>query len=325
MINGDGDLHIYMLSVGQGDTSVVISPNGSVIIIDAMRPRKLIRLLNDLGFDNNIEHLVITHPHDDHFSGANRLALDTNIVQATVAPFWHEFGMGPPTYRRLLGHLQDQDTKVRFLSGYSRSYPDGSMRDAPGGGAPEVNPQAPYLEMLGPTNGMVRMLEDANVFNTNHLSIITRIAWNRFGMIITGDAQMENWSFFDSERMMEGPCQVLRASHHGSPNGTQWERINRLSPSQVIISSDPTAGHHLPDLTTAALFTKFDSVARQMAVITRDSGSIHLRVTGRNRRTFRRFGDLPNDNIDLNNSATLTERNNPSDWRALLNARIAGL
>ena len=96
-VTADGNLHIYMLSVGQGDTSVIISPDGNVLIIDVIRPTKVLSLLNDLGNDNNIEHLVITHPHKDHFSGGNRLATEPNmtILKATVAPFWHEFGMGP--------------------------------------------------------------------------------------------------------------------------------------------------------------------------------------------------------------------------------------
>jgi len=34
----DGNLHVYMLSVGQGDTTVIVSPRGKVLIIDAMRP-----------------------------------------------------------------------------------------------------------------------------------------------------------------------------------------------------------------------------------------------------------------------------------------------
>ncbi len=91
----------------------------------------------------------------------------------------------------------------------------------PSGGDPIIDPDKPYLEFLGPTNNMIKTLEEAKEFNTNHLSIMTRLTWGNFGMIITGDAQMENWSFFDEERLLEGRCQVLRASHHGSKNGTQ--------------------------------------------------------------------------------------------------------
>ncbi len=327
MINGDGNLHVFMLNVGQGDTTIIITPEGKILVIDVMRPSKVVSLLGDLGLNagETIEHLIITHPHSDHFGGGNRLVQDYLIEQATIAPFWHEFGMGPPTYRRLIGRLFDRAIKCTFLSGYCRWYPDGAMTTQPSGADPEFDSNVPFIELLGPTNGLVRMLEDANVFNANHLSIMTRIRWRNFRMIIGGDAQMENWWFFDQERMMEDRCQVLRTAHHGSPNGTQWERINRLGPSQVIVSSDPGSGHKLPDLTSTAIFTKFDSAKGNMAVITVDSGTIHLRVTPSGSRTMRRFGDSPTANVDLNAATPLTEQTNPTDWAALLNNRVAGL
>ncbi|MHC4206139.1 MAG: ComEC/Rec2 family competence protein [Planctomycetota bacterium] len=323
--NPDGNLHIYMLSVGQGDTTVIVSPDGNVIIIDVMRPTKVLRLLNDLGNDNNIEHLVITHPHSDHFSGGNRLATDRIIAEATVAPFWFEFGMGPTTYRRLMGHLDNQGTNVTFLSGYSRWYPDGALTIPPAGQDPQVDENQPYLELLGPTNGLVRNLEEAHVFQTNHLSIICRLTWRNFRMIIAGDAQMENWSFFDHEHMLAENCQVLRTAHHGSANGTQWERIDRLSPSQVIVSSDPGATHDLPDLTGAAIFATFDSDEGQFATITRDSGTIHLRVRSGGNRTLRMFGDTPAGNVNLAAGQVLSEISNPTDWRTLVSDRIGEL
>lgn len=326
MINApDGHLHVYMLSVGQADTSVIISPEGKIVIIDARRPGKLVRFLEDLGFDDTIEHLIITHPHDDHYSGGNRLAINYNIEEATVAPFWHEFGMGPPTYQQLIDHLENQNTNVNFLSGYSRWYPDNVMLTPPGSVDPIIDPDAPFLELLGPTNGMVRLLEDANIFNANHLSIMTRLTWQGFRMIITGDAQMENWSFFDSERMMEGSCRVLRAAHHGSQNGTQWERLERLSPSRVIVSSDPGSGHQLPDLSSTAIFTKYDSMDGKMVVITRDAGTIHLRVRRSGSYRLWRYDDLPANNVDLNSPIPLTEQSNPTNWLALLNDRVANL
>jgi len=50
-------------------------------------------------------------------------------------------------------------------------------------------------------------------------------------MILAGDAQMENWAAFDQEGLLEDPCAVLKSAHHGSSNGTQWERLRRLEPS----------------------------------------------------------------------------------------------
>ncbi len=318
----DGNLHVYMLSVGQADTSVIVSPKGTVIVIDATRPGKLRRLLSDIGLNGTIEHLIITHPHDDHFSGGNSLASNLKIEHATVAPFWHEFGMGPTTYRRLIGRLEAQNTNVTFLSGYSRWYLDNALMDDPAGGDPVIDPDAPYLELLGPTNGLVRLLEEANIFNANHLTVMTRLAWKEFRMVSAGDAQMENWSFFDQERLLEERCHVLRAAHHGSMNGTQWERIDRLNPIELIVSSDPDGRHHLPDIVGAANLAKFDSMDNRMAVMTRDAGTIHLTVTDTGERNFEYYGEDPADNVNLGAARPLDKHANPTDWFGLLNDRI---
>jgi competence protein ComEC len=323
MINApDGTLRVFMISVGQGDSTIIVSPEGAVIVIDAMRPRKLKSLLADLGNNDDIEHLIITHPHSDHFSAGNRLAEDFNILDATLAPYWHEFGLGPPTYRKLVGRLDDQDTSCTFLSGYSRWFPDGAMTIPSGASDPEIDPNKPYLELLGPTNGMVSELEDFNTFNTNHLSIMTRLCWRNFKLISAGDAQMENWQFFDRERLMKEKCQVLRTAHHGSSNGTQWERINRLDPEELIVSSDPASGHHLPDLMSSAIFAKYNTTQNKMAVITRDTGTIELTVQANGTRSYRQFGDTPTDEITLASGTTLDRSNNPTDWLALLNLRM---
>ncbi len=141
-------------------------------------------------------------------------------------------------------------------------------------------------------------------------------------MVSAGDAQMENWSFFDQERLLEGRCHVLRAAHHGSMNGTQWERIDRLNPIELIVSSDPSGRHHLPDLVGAANLTKFDSMNNRMAVLTHDSGTIHLTVTATGNRIFERFGEGPADDVDLGAGMVLDKLTNPTDWSDLLNDRL---
>ncbi len=328
MIQGDGQLHIYMVNVGQGDTTLIITPEGKVILIDVMRPNKIIRLLSDLGHNkgDEIAQLIITHPHSDHFSGGNRIAIEYKIAQAVVAPFWHTFGMGPPTYQRLIGRLYDNQTNVNFLSGYSRWYPDGIMIDNPDSNYPEVDPNVPYIEMLGPTNGLIRMLEDANVFNANHLSIMTRISWRNFRMIIGADAQMENWAFFDQERMLESNCNIFRTSHHGSSNGTQWERLHRLNAGLVVVSSDPFSGHRLPDLSGVAAFLRYNNSASRLAVITIHSGTIRIQVPSSGSRIRRQFfGDQPTEFLNLNTGKTLNSQNNPTDWNVLINHRVEEL
>jgi len=324
--NPDGALHIYAVNVGQGDTTVVVTPEGKVAIIDAYRPDKLFNFLVDLGVEDEIEYLIITHPHSDHFSGANRLLRNFRIDKAVFAPAWHEFGLGPATYRTLIDNIDASPNNgdITFLSGYKRWYPDNLLITPNGTSNPLLDESAPYFEFLGPTNALIGELEASRNFNTNHLSIISRITWKNFRMIVSGDAQMENWDFFRREGLMRENCSILRCAHHGSKNGTQWELIDRLDPSYVIVSSDPTMGHNLPDLASAGIFLSYDNDNSRTVVMTRDSGTIHIKSTnGSNRPTIEFYGDAFNQNVDLTNATRLTHASDLSDFEGLINSRIA--
>jgi len=323
-INTDGNLTVFSLNVGQADTTVIVTPEGGVVIIDATRPDKLVDLLEKLGLQPNetISALIISHPHVDHFRGANRLLNEYRIESVTLAPFWNMYGMGPASYRTMVNRIEEAGMPVDFVSGYSRLYPDGVLRPVGASGS-EVDPDAPYLELLGPSNNLIGQLESARKLDTNHLSIMTRLTWRKFRMIIAADAQMENWAHFDREGMLEG-CSVLRSSHHGSCNGTQWERLARLGPKAVIVSSDPASGHHLPDLIGTAIFAKY-SVDRQIVALTSETGSVRITVQSGGGYQLDRFGDGPDAYVKLTDSQRLTWQSNPTDWEAMLSSGVDAL
>lgn len=322
--NPDDHLHVYMLNVGQGDTTIIISPKGKIIIIDAMKPKKVRNFLSQLNTDGNIEHLIVTHPHDDHYTACDTLASNYNIYQATFTPFWNEWGMGAPGYRNIIATLYTNGTNINFLSGYSRYYPE-EVLIPDQNEEPVIDPAKPFLELLGPTNDMIRKLEEANVLECNHLSIMCRITWKNFQMIITGDAQMENWAFFDHERLLEEKCQVLQAAHHGSKNGTQWERIERLNPSTIIVSSCREGGDSIPDICGSSIFAKFNSENNKFACLTEDTGTIHLKVSSGGNRSLRMMGESREENVNFDNSTPLSENSNPTDWMVLLQKRMENL
>jgi len=315
----DGRLHAYFLNVGQGDSTVIVTPRGRVIVIDAVRPAKLCRLLRSLGAaaGTEIDLLVITHPHFDHYSGAGRLTREYRVAQAVFCPFWNTFGTGPVGYRQLVADLYMCGARCQFLSGYARLFPD-AVVGVPAG--TDSLATSCRLELLGPTNGLLTSLEQQGLFDTNHLSIMSRVTWRDAAVIIAADAQMENWSVFDSERMAEDGGHILRAAHHGSGNGTQWERLKRLEPECVVVSSDLTYRHRLPDVTGAAVFARyaFERRLRPLVALTGDTGTIEVVVDAAGKRVINCFGDARSQNVNLAHRSLLTPQTNPTDWKYVL-------
>ena len=329
-IIGDNRLHIYVLNVGQADTSVIITPTGEVVVIDAARPDKLVNLLQKLGmsYGDSIAQLVLTHPHRDHCDGANRLALEFRIESAVLSPFWNPCGMGSATYEKFVARLQSNNVHCTFMSGYGRWYPDGPMTT---GTSPDINDEALHLEYLGPTNNLIESLREAGVLDTNHLSVMARLSWRQFRMIFAGDAQMENWSCFDSEGMMNKKCKALKAAHHGSGNGTQWERLHRLRPKYVIVPSDPGKKDHLPDVVGTSVFAKYslvkDSRGQPSNVVTTsaDTGTVRITIDEAGTTLLDSFADRSDHRIRLDRATPLEWTSNPTDWQALLSQKCVDL
>jgi competence protein ComEC len=64
-----------MLDVGQGDSILIISPDGKKLLIDTGKNDSAsAELRNILGlFDNNLDYVLITHPDNDHAGGLDEV------------------------------------------------------------------------------------------------------------------------------------------------------------------------------------------------------------------------------------------------------------
>jgi len=306
------DLEIYVLNVGQADTSIIRTPDGNVIVIDAVKPRKVKHVLNQIKPGGSISHLIVTHPHLDHYSAVSGLLKAFPVEKVTLAPFWYE--PGTAGYHKIINRIQDEHIPVHFLSGYERFYPDGGTYPA--------YEHRPYVELLGPPNNILEDLHKSDELTPNHLSIIARLTYEEFSMVFAADAQMENWAHYDREGMLEKKCDILKAAHHGSRRGSQWERLERLSPRLVIVSSDPDGSHELPDLIGSVIFLEYDRDEGHTVTLTRETGTVKIVVdnSATGRFTALSYGERPADPVPFGAARPLL----PTDWAQLVISKVAG-
>ena len=300
------NLEIYVLNVGQADTSIIRTPDDNLIVIDAVRPRKVKQILNAIKPGGPISHLIVTHPHLDHYSAVSGLLKAFTVERVTLAPFWYE--PGTPGYHKIINRIQDNHIPVHFLSGYERVYPDG-------GAYPDYEDR-PYVELLGPPNNILANLKGSDALTPNHLSIIARLTHEEFSMVFAADAQMENWAHYDREGMLEKKCDVLKAAHHGSRRGSQWERLERLSPRLVIVSSDPSTGHELPDLIGSVIFLEYDKERGHTVALTRETGTVKIVVDNpaSGRFTALSYGEAADAAVPLGTDAPLPPTVSGAGW-----------
>jgi competence protein ComEC len=328
------NLSIFVLNVGEADTIVIRTPKGKIAVIDAAGSlpggtAKLVDLLTKLGMttsEDSIEVMIITHPHFDHCSAAYKLLGAYKVNQVILAPFWHDEGWGDSaTYRELIAKIEQKEIPVHFLAGYSRVY----LEDLDPPGTGHYSPdEIPRLEILGPPNSLVERLEKKEGYTANHLSIITKLVWEDFSMVLAADAQMENWAVFDSEGMLEGPCDVLKAAHHGSKNGTQWERLDRLQPEYVIVSSYPDGRHDIPDLVGCSIFKAYRENNREISkrpfvAMTHNTGTLEIDIApGGNNYQLYSYGDERGKAIVRSDRTAVNKSDEPTKWTDLLSGKI---
>jgi competence protein ComEC len=320
-VNTNGHLWIYCLNVGQGDTTVVATPGGNILVLDAVRATKIIRLLSDLQVTaaDPIRHAVVSHPHYDHYSGMEGLLNHYSRVDGLTLSSLRRVANTTPSYNSLINTALTRQIPITFQSGYTQLYPDGN---------PLADAGATVVELLGPSNQFIENLFQAGDLNTNHYSIIARLNWGNFRMVIAADAQMESWAHFDSEQMLNVSCSVLRAAHHGSANGTHYERLDRLSPRLIVVSSDPEGKDKIPDLIGCAAFLRYEGRAAAPLVALTDNqagpktGSVKIDVAPSGRFEIFHYGDGKSQNINLQNEQPLAAAGNPTDWLALTLAKV---
>lgn len=212
MPHADKDLHVYFLDVGEGDASLIQRQNTQIIIDGGGGVKTLVREISKEMpiLDRNIELLVITHPHADHFGGVFELLKRYNVehilLPETCAP--------SPSYEKLLNSIKDMEIPC--------SYPHASEHISVNGISFNVlNPQ-PILHHR--TNSDI----DNN-------GVVLRLLAGEISFFFSADIQLEAEMQMISSRQVL-PSTVLKIPHHGSSTSTSEEFLSAVNPAAAVIS-----------------------------------------------------------------------------------------
>jgi competence protein ComEC len=204
-----GDLRVYFLDVGQGDSSLVLF-HDKVILIDAGEVGQGERVVGDLrrlGVDH-IDLLVATHPHSDHIGGMQEVL--------TAFPVNKVLDSGLPHTSTLYEHFLETITKkgIRY-------------EVAEQGQTIYLDPSLSIFVLSPPKERL-----DGDL-NAN--SIILKISHGTISFLFTGDAGTSA----ESALMRTGyspAALVLKVAHHGSSDATSAAFLSLVSPEVAVIS-----------------------------------------------------------------------------------------
>ncbi|SIS22043.1 lamin tail domain-containing protein, partial [Natronorubrum thiooxidans] len=222
----DGELEIHHIDVGQGDSTLIITPANETILIDTGDWRQdgseVIAYLEAHGIDR-IDHLVATHADADHIGGhAAVIEHFETIGEGVGAAYDSGVPSDSATYGNYLDAVDEYGVDLLIVESGDELPVEGDVS------AQVMNPPS----------------EDAGI-DVNDNSVVLVFEFGNFQYLAPGDVDtgVEQRLIDEWGSDLEGD--VYKAGHHGSSTSSSEALIDTVNPETAIISSayDSQYGH----------------------------------------------------------------------------------
>ena len=217
-------LQVIGIDVGQGDCTLIISPTGKTVLIDAGYTGKgtgtVLPYLQSRGIES-LDYTVASHYHVDHIGGLDEVVNAIGRDSLKVAAYDRGYNYNTLAYTQ---YVTAVGTKRQTMTEYQ-------VIDL-GGGA--------TLTCLG-LNSMGRLSPpyDNARYDDNNLSIAVLLEYGEFQMLLGGDLPGQNSSsYYDIESILApraGDVDVYKVNHHGSATSSQTTLLNATLPEACLV------------------------------------------------------------------------------------------
>ena len=214
-INIDGKLKIYFIDVGQGDSMIVKTVRGKNILIDGggskdpdydIGEKILVPYLLDRRI-KTLDYVIISHFDEDHATGVAQILGKIDVSSIILTRQLEENDI----YRHILSIAKEKKIKLIYVK-------EGDVLKI--GGI--------KISIIHPENKL--MIN--NPMNNN--SIVCKVEYNSFSMLLTGDIEMEAEELI-LRKNINLKADVLKVAHHGSKTSTTGEFLKAINPKVALI------------------------------------------------------------------------------------------
>lgn len=222
-VSSSNPFKVYFFDVGQGDSTLILSPDGRTALIDGGDSGTgVVQYLQNLGIQR-IDLMFVTHPHADHIGGLVDVLNAMPVAQVVTS-----------------GEINTTSVFERFLDGIDRAgaeYIEAKRGDS-----------IPFGNVAFQVLSPVHLSPD----NLNNSSLVLKFEIGKTTFLFMGDAERE----IESELLGFGESldvDILKVGHHASKSSSTPAFLNAVSPEIAMYSAGigNSYGHPAPQTISA--------------------------------------------------------------------------
>jgi len=248
---------VSFMSCGQGDLCWIFSPNGHLTLIDGGPVKKDGRQVSELISNrlkywgkNQIDLVIITHPHLDHYGGLTALSSSLQVKTILLG----DTSGAASLFHKTIKAFQIRGTDIQFTKNKNEF-------------------------SFGPKEKLYVIDPDNMTKNMNEKSFLIRYQFYDFSMLSAGDLEKPVEHFLTRQLHPDWfKATLTKVSHHGSKtsSGDDWMAITESE--YAVISAGVNNRYRLP---VKEIEEKWINDGSKL-LETQKSGEIRFLSTGRN-------------------------------------------
>lgn len=215
-VQGTGNLNVFYLDVGQGDSEFIELPDGKTMLIDAGTSESgdhIIDFIHSRGI-SRLDYVIATHPHADHIGSMDNV-LDAFSIGTVYMP---DATNNTKTFDKMLDAIEDNNINVKQAKAGVSIF-SGNGLDA---------------KLIAPCSD--------NYEELNDYSAVLKLDYGNTTFLFMGDAE----TLSESEIKDNVKCDVIKVGHHGSKTSSSKEFVSRAKAKYAVICAGKDNSYGLP-------------------------------------------------------------------------------